>query len=259
MNNIDEMINQKFNRLLVLEHSSNKWGCKHYRCLCDCGNETIVRGRYLKNGITKSCGCLRKESARKNQKMSVTKRTKGHIDNLTKDVNGFMVKEEYSLEITCFIYKLTNSINKKIYIGKTELSLKKHLRRYNRLINAKNKNRGKRSIDKALLEYGLNNFVFEIVELCTTENANEREIHFISFYKSNDINIGYNLTIGGDGVVGLVFTEEHRNNMSKVRKGKFSGENNPFFGKTHSRETRDKIIESNKRRAIKKIIKAKGE
>lgn len=35
-----------------------------WRCICDCGNETIVRGKSLKVATTKSCGCLHDESAR---------------------------------------------------------------------------------------------------------------------------------------------------------------------------------------------------
>lgn len=30
-----------------------------WRCICDCGSEHIARGAYLRNGITKSCGCLK--------------------------------------------------------------------------------------------------------------------------------------------------------------------------------------------------------
>lgn len=40
------------------------------RCVCDCGNEAMVRPGNLKNGYTKSCGCLRRETAK--QHLSVT-------------------------------------------------------------------------------------------------------------------------------------------------------------------------------------------
>lgn len=52
------MIGQKFHRLTVIEDSGIR---KHqkvwWRCLCDCGNETIVATSYLRSGHTKSCGC----------------------------------------------------------------------------------------------------------------------------------------------------------------------------------------------------------
>jgi hypothetical protein len=52
------MINTKFNRLTVLsfERSDGNYN-KYWRCLCDCGKETVVVGDKLRSGRTKSCGC----------------------------------------------------------------------------------------------------------------------------------------------------------------------------------------------------------
>lgn len=51
-----------FGRLLVLEEvGRNKRRQSLWKCLCICGNETVVVGEYLKNGSVKSCGCLRRE------------------------------------------------------------------------------------------------------------------------------------------------------------------------------------------------------
>lgn len=53
------MIGKKFGRLKVIEEiPERKNGGKVYKCLCDCGNYTDVRGSFLRNGKTKSCGCL---------------------------------------------------------------------------------------------------------------------------------------------------------------------------------------------------------
>ena len=58
------MINKRFGKLIVLEeHEKNKYA--YYKCKCDCGNITIVQSSHLKNGHTKSCGCLRWEKASK--------------------------------------------------------------------------------------------------------------------------------------------------------------------------------------------------
>ena len=55
----EDLVGQKFGRLTVLEHVCNrKW-----RCRCECGKETIVEACHLKNGHTKSCGCLRHKQA----------------------------------------------------------------------------------------------------------------------------------------------------------------------------------------------------
>lgn len=53
---------QVFGRLRVIRYyGTNKNGKALWECLCDCGKTTICIGENLKNGVTRSCGCLRKE------------------------------------------------------------------------------------------------------------------------------------------------------------------------------------------------------
>jgi len=52
---------QKFGRLLVISPAYRKNHHQFYQCLCDCGTKRIVQGSSLKNGHTKSCGCLQIE------------------------------------------------------------------------------------------------------------------------------------------------------------------------------------------------------
>ena len=64
-------INERFGSLVVLsevpkEERPNKAGGRFYKCLCDCGNTKIVYGHNLKTGNTKSCGCLSRKTASKN-------------------------------------------------------------------------------------------------------------------------------------------------------------------------------------------------
>lgn len=55
---------QKFNRWTVIKRADkNKWEAYLWECLCDCGNVELVTGPSLKNGTSKSCGCLQIESA----------------------------------------------------------------------------------------------------------------------------------------------------------------------------------------------------
>jgi hypothetical protein len=55
---LNDLTGQKFNRLKVISRANNLSGKTAWNCVCDCGNESIVNGRDLKNGHTKSCGCL---------------------------------------------------------------------------------------------------------------------------------------------------------------------------------------------------------
>lgn len=60
------MKNQKFGKLLVLESAdSNKYRKLQWKCVCDCGKITVVTGTLLRNGTTKSCGCLKHKPSSK--------------------------------------------------------------------------------------------------------------------------------------------------------------------------------------------------
>lgn len=78
--NKDSMINQRFGRLTVIENIDKPDNVKspgrYYRCRCDCGKEAIVRGQNLRDEITKSCGCLAKESGKKTIQKAIKANTK---------------------------------------------------------------------------------------------------------------------------------------------------------------------------------------
>lgn len=60
-----DLTGQKFGRLTVIERADKtKCGSVKWLCKCDCGNEVVVNGTALRNGGTKSCGCLHIETAR---------------------------------------------------------------------------------------------------------------------------------------------------------------------------------------------------
>ena len=57
--NYIDLTGQRFGLLTVLEFVGNdNFGCSKWKCLCDCGNISIVRSHDLRTGNTKSCGCL---------------------------------------------------------------------------------------------------------------------------------------------------------------------------------------------------------
>jgi hypothetical protein len=65
----EEKIGDRFGKLVILSKEIKENSLKrpelYYKCQCDCGNTTVVRARLLRNGQTKSCGCLQKEVLRK--------------------------------------------------------------------------------------------------------------------------------------------------------------------------------------------------
>jgi hypothetical protein len=60
-----DLLGQQFGRLLVIERTeNNKWGRAVWICKCSCGNIVKVKGNSLLLHKTKSCGCLRRDTAR---------------------------------------------------------------------------------------------------------------------------------------------------------------------------------------------------
>lgn len=107
-----------------------------------------------------------------------------------------------------FIYKITNDINSKIYVGKTELPdpvqrWKEHLKDYDK------ERCEKRPLYDAMNKYGTEHFHFEVIE--ETDNTIERERYWINKLRTyvgfKDCN-GYNATLGGDGKSYLDLDEE---------------------------------------------------
>jgi len=61
---IIDLTGQRFGRLVVVSRAENsKAGHPRWNCVCDCGGTTIADGQNLRNGHTRSCGCLIKEGA----------------------------------------------------------------------------------------------------------------------------------------------------------------------------------------------------
>ena len=111
------------------------------------------------------------------------------------------------------IYKTTNLLDGKIYIGQ----------------DSKNKNSYLGSglyLKRAIKKYGKENFIKEILEdnIKSKDILNIREIYWIEKFNSIDPKLGYNLTKGGGGSLGVIRSEETKQKMSKSSKGKVKSE-----------------------------------
>ena len=156
------------------------------------------------------------------------------------------------------IYKITNTINGKIYIGKDTTDNPLYL------------GSGK-LIKLSIKKYVKKNFKKEIIEECDDYYLlSEREMYWIDFYNSTDLNIGYNISKGGDGGDTLsnnpnlniikekisnkmkkrVFSDEHKKNLSKNhnstvnRKGKTYEE---IYNDEFAKEYKKKLSESRRK------------
>ena len=139
------------------------------------------------------------------------------------------------------IYKITNTVNQKSYIGKTihdaeKTRIRQHLNGW-----------GNKPIKKDIDEYGEDVFTFEILhDGISPEFLAALETEEIA--KHDSFHNGYNENSGGGGVVSL--SDEHRRKVSEALTGEKNpmygrtGEKHPFFGRKHSDETKQKMSEN---------------
>lgn len=92
------------------------------------------------------------------------------------------------------IYKVTNKLNGKVYIGQTIMDIRDRWYRHCAL-NKGNPSEQNMLIKKAILKYGKENFEVSVIEKVPREQLNEREKYWISFYNSTET--GYNILSGG--------------------------------------------------------------
>lgn len=92
-----------------------------------------------------------------------------------------------------YIYKITNTLNGKIYIGQTSTTIE---HRWKQHIQDSKKYKD-RPLYRAFNKYGIDVFKIEIIEKCSPEEVNEKECFWITYY--NSYHYGYNATLGGEG------------------------------------------------------------
>ncbi|WP_164972248.1 GIY-YIG nuclease family protein [Staphylococcus saprophyticus] len=174
------------------------------------------------------------------------------------------------------VYKITNEINGKIYIGMTN-NIKRRWRYEGIEYRPPLKSDRRRPFWNAIQKYGWDNFTKEvIISDLTKEEAFDKEKQMIKRFKATDRSIGYNLSQGGNG--GIIYLTHPRGMLGKhhtiennIRHKKFMSDrnNNPMFngktiwgvthphpkgmkGKKHSEEVKKRIAETSKKNCSNK-------
>jgi len=156
------------------------------------------------------------------------------------------------------VYKFTNKVNGKIYIGKsTDLR-----RRMYSHFRSSLQEKASDSFVRALIKYGFDSFKIEVIELFPKRSnfidlyIMEREKFWIGFFQSQNESIGYNL-LSADMRIGFTMSEETKKKIGAALKGRPSpmrgkkGVLNPCFGQKLSEETKRKMAEGMERRIEK--------
>ena len=127
------------------------------------------------------------------------------------------------------IYKISCVVDEKVYIG-LSANIDNRLRFHkNRLKTNSHKNK---HLQNAWNRYGEDRFKFEVIEMCDIDQMNEKEKHWISFYRSDKREFGFNKTAGGE--FGRVSDEINQQRIDKLKLQTISKEQRIKISKTLS-------------------------
>ena len=115
-----------------------------------------------------------------------------------------------------FIYKITNKVNGKSYIGQTIQSVKERF--YQHCATKCSQAILNMVIHKAITKYGKSNFTIEVIEEVESANLNDRERYWIRYYDS--YNNGYNSTEGGQDGIKLLKNLDTESIVREYKSGK---------------------------------------
>lgn len=153
-----------------------------------------------------------------------------------------MLREETGMPaISTGVYSITNKLNGKRYIGQSK-NIPSRITVHKYLLSKTKKSKDcNRHLYKAVVEDGIDNFSFEIIELCSKEDLLDREAYWINYYKTTDREYGYNLRVD---------TKEksfvHEETVYLLKESML-GSNNPNYGNKWSYEQKQRMSDIKKR------------
>ena len=131
------------------------------------------------------------------------------------------------------IYRWTNTVNGKVYIGQSQ---DVYVR-----FNDYKKGKFNTHMKNAIQQYGIESFSIDVLERdVPLEKLDEREQFWMDFYQSYNPQFGYNICCEAGTLRGFKHSEEVKQKMSQRMSGR-TGEQHPMFGKHHSCETRQRM------------------
>ncbi len=150
-----------------------------------------------------------------------------------------------------YIYKITNKINNKCYIGQTVMNIEKRWDAHRKCIGKEN---GCPGLRRAFEKYGLENFKFEIVIICFDTDLSKYEKEYIKKYDS--FKNGYNLTHGGEEGGFFTGCKHTPENVEKIKQHWANYNANPENRKWRSEQMKQKYADPKNRELQSKYMKA---
>lgn len=139
------------------------------------------------------------------------------------------------------IYKITNTVNDKVYIGQS-INVSKRLTEHK--YHLKKNTHYNRALQNSYKCHGIQSFTYELIEECNLDNIDERECYWIEFYDSIDRSKGYNFETGGN--TNKTVSQETKDKIRNTLKGTRLGKENPMFGTKLSEERKQQMKITNR-------------
>jgi len=193
--NMTDLSGERFGRLVVTDQWEHRKGRVAWWCICDCGNKVLVTARQLRNGTTKSCGCLLEE-----------KRGKATIKE-----NKYEVYGDYAIGYT--------AKGEKYIVETADLSI---LKEYCWSVSKKGyltaRKRGKGNewlyLHQALIKYDKNKFVVDHID---GDPMNNRRSNLrVCTQQQNSFNTGLNKN-NTSGYTGVYFCNTKKKWRAQIR------------------------------------------
>jgi group I intron endonuclease len=113
------------------------------------------------------------------------------------------------------VYRIRNTLNSKCYVGSSK-NIRNRASQHSAILRAGRHHSTK--LRNAAAKYGLDAFVFEVVEHCAEDALLDRELHWINTF--NAVDGGYNIRRQPSSNVGVIASPETRRKLSLIHKGK---------------------------------------
>ena len=153
------------------------------------------------------------------------------------------------------IYQIRNKVNGKLYIGSTSNFVRREREHFRRLRKDGHSNA---HLQSAFNKYGDDNFVFEIIFLCSRKSLIFYEQKYIDFYGVEDL---YNIRVIANSNLGTKLSEETKKKISEAKKNMSEETKKKMSeaqkGRKLSEETKKKISEAQKGRKLSEETKKK--
>jgi len=181
----------------------------------------VVTGPSAGASVLIGCSSMARVADRIKLNRSVTRSVRSTSRHLNTNTLARRLFMSNSIYLTHYLYKITNTLTGKVYIGQTQQHYLDRFRQH--LYEAKRG--GDRRICQAINKYGEENFTVKwIGSAWSQEGANALEEALIAQYDSyRDFDKGYNMTPGGyQRPEGITFSEESKRNCSLGQKKRYS-------------------------------------